>query len=73
MALDRNELKAEILDKMKNNPENKDDFMENLADAIAGYLVDNLEVTLPPGSVVTTVTGQAVATKNPTSIVCEVK
>jgi len=64
MALNGDVIKAAI-----QNADNPDDFCEQLAKAI----VQNLEVNLPAGAVITQVTGQAAGTPNPVPIACEVK
>jgi len=63
MALTGDVIKAAI-----QNADNPDDFCEQLAKAI----VQNLEVKLPAGAVITQVTGQAAGTPNPAPIPCEV-
>lgn len=45
-----------------------DEFFEKLAQVI----VENIEVKVPPGSVIISVTGQAAGTPNPSTIDCEV-
>ena len=50
------------------NSDNVDDFCERLAQAI----VDNIEITVPAGTVIVQVIGQASGTPNPAPIPCEV-
>lgn len=73
MALNKDGLKEAIITAMQDNPTSKDAGIEAMAGAIVDYLSDNLEVSIPASSVVTSVTGQAVGNPNATSIACEVK
>lgn len=46
---------------------------KELGKALAKYLKENMDVTIPTSKVITQVTGQAVGTPNATPIDCEVK
>ena len=63
MALTGSAIKAMI-----DGCSNTDEFCQKLAQAI----VQNIEIRLPAGCVITQVTGSAVGTPNPAPIDCEV-
>ncbi len=77
MSLDKNELQDLMLSKMSANPDNQSDAFEALADAIVEYIKSNLEVDIPRGAVIDTVTGgsgaPAVGITNIDKIACTVK
>lgn len=77
MALNKTELRDMMISKMSNKPDNSPDAFENLADAFIEYILDNIEVEIPAGSIVGSVTGgsgaPAVGIPNNTSIKCRVR
>ena len=63
MGLSGNDIKQLI-----QNSNNTDDFCDKLAAAING----NLQVQIPAGEVIISVSGQAVGTPNSSPIICDV-
>jgi len=64
MSLDKDGLKAVLLDAMSQNPTDKESAMDALAGALVDYITENLEVVIPAGTVLTGGIGQYTPTKN---------
>lgn len=73
MALDAAQLKSEMIKAMESTPDNRDEALGKLAETIVNHIKNNLEVVVPSGSFVTTVTGQAVGTSNLLAVDCDLK
>lgn len=76
MSLEKDGLKAALMDAMDGNPETKEEAMGLMAGAIVNYFKNNLEVKIPAGGVIVSVTGgsgsAAKGDTNDTKISCEV-
>ena len=77
VMLDAGKLRDEMLSAMSSNPDNREDAFLALATAIAGHIKDNLEIDVPAGKVIGSVTGgsgtPAIGIVNPAKISCTVK
>lgn len=80
MALDADKLAEEMINQMEQMIASKQDgeaFDKNdglivISRAIVNHIREDLEIKVPIGSFVKTVTGQAVGTANPNPVSCEV-
>lgn len=77
MALDKDKLRDEMIAAFNSKPSNQLEAFDALAVAIVSHIENDLEVSVPIGSVTTSVTGgsgtPAIGISNLTSIACTVK
>lgn len=77
MSLDKIILSDLMESEMSNNPKNQKDAFKNLAKAIVEHIVNNLEIDIPPGAVIKSVTGgsgaPAIGVPSSSKIRCTVK
>ncbi len=72
MGISKDGLKAALVEALSSKPGSKDEALDAIAGAIVDYLRDNLEVKVPGGKYVTTVTGQVTTLRSNAKVDCEV-